>query len=94
LLPITTLITASLQDIEYIVIAGHPAHFFTLLLALSACNTGHVSLFQLLLSSWCQQIELLSLIRSTQSLSHIPLCRVCIVSNYKAAVKSRKRHCV
>jgi len=53
LLPITTLIAASLQDIEYIVIAGHPAHLFWLLLALDACSTGHVSLFQLPLSSWC-----------------------------------------
>jgi len=51
MLPITTSITASMQDIKYGVTVGHPAHCLQLLVALSTINTGCVSLLQLPLSS-------------------------------------------
>ncbi|AAZ18028.1 hypothetical protein Psyc_0155 [Psychrobacter arcticus 273-4] len=80
MLPITALIAASLQDIEHIVTVGHPALFTTtgiICLQHGLCILNPIAIIILMLA-----VEVLSLIRSTQSLSHIPLCRVCIVSNY------------
>lgn len=80
MLPITTLIAASLQDIKYIVTVGHPTLFTTIgiiCLQHGSCVLVLIAIIILMLA-----IKTMSLIRLTQSLSHIPLCRVCIVSNY------------
>jgi len=51
MLPITTSIAASLQDIKCVVTAGHPTHYVQLLLVVSTTSTGYVSFLQLPLPS-------------------------------------------
>ena len=93
MLPITTVIYASLHNVQHVAISGILPCLLRLL-ALTAnqqrlCILSSLTIIILMLVN-----ESLSLMRSTQSLSYIPLCRVCIMPNSHSDVKSRKRHCL